>query len=91
MERPEINLKLEMLGNLVLQLKYFSEEFEGDEDLKILETEYDKVLASMREMRELLIEDLDEYFEYCKANNEPIYLPYWTVRKELHSSYSAIP
>jgi len=82
MEKPEINFKLELLANLMQQLSYWAQE-PSYVDEQTSELEFDRTLAAIYDMREALIEDLDGYFEHCKTNNEPIYLPYWTVRKEL--------
>jgi hypothetical protein len=85
MEKPEISFKLELLGNLILQLKYWTTEFE-DGEIELVEEEFDRTLEAVREMREVLLEELDGYFEHCKVNNEPVYLPYWTVRRELRET-----
>lgn len=85
MERPEITFKLELLGHLILELKYWTSEFE-DGEIQAVEDEFDRTLAAVKEMRQVLLEELDGYVEHCKVNNEPIYLPYWTVRKELREA-----
>jgi hypothetical protein len=84
MEKPELELKIQMLGNLLDQLNYYSDmEFDGIEEV---EADFDAVVAALKELRELLLGELDEYFADRKANNEPIYLPYWTIRKELREA-----
>ncbi len=85
MERPGLSFKIELLGSLLLQLQYLSTEF-NDGELDLVENEFTKTLESLIEMRGLVLEELDEYFEHCKVNNEPVYLPYWTVRKELRET-----
>lgn len=78
-----------MLGNLIIELKYWSEGYE-DGELDIVEEEFDKTLAALKEMRDVVLGELDGYFEHCKATNEPVYIPYWTVRKELRESTFSI-
>jgi hypothetical protein len=84
MEKPELEFKIQLLGGLLDQLNYYTE-FE-DSDLEPIEQEFQEVLAALRELREVLLGELDEYFANSQANNEPIYLPYWTIRKELRES-----
>lgn len=86
MEKPELTFKIEMMGNLIYQLRYIQTQFE-DSGLEIVDNEFDRTMEALKEMKELVLRELDEYIEHCKANNEPVYLPYWTVRKELRQAY----
>lgn len=85
MENPVITLKLEILGNLVLHLNGLARAFPDDE-LDVVDEEFDSTVETVRRLKEELLEDLDEYFRNAKINNEPVYLPYWTVRKELQNA-----
>jgi hypothetical protein len=85
MERPELSFKIMLIGNLVLQLQHLSEEY-PDDDIEMVEDEFDKTLASLIEMKQIVLEELDEYLQHCKTTNEPVYLPYYTVHRELSTS-----
>ena len=85
MENPVITLKLNLLGDLVQQLNAIAREFPDDE-VDAIDEEFDEILEVIRRLRTEILGDLDEYFEHIKANNEPVYLPYWTVRRELQET-----
>lgn len=85
MENPVITLKLNLLGDLVQQLNAIAREFPDDE-VDAIDEEFDEILEVIRRLRTEILGDLDEYFRDIKANNEPIYLPYWTVRRELEET-----
>ena len=85
MENPVITLKLNLLGDLVQQLNAIAREFPDDE-VDAINEEFDEILEVIRRLRTEILGDLDEYFRDSKANNEPVYLPYWTVRRELEET-----
>lgn len=85
MENPVITLKLNLLGDLVQQLNAIAREFPDDE-VDAIDEEFDEILEVIRRLRIEILGDLDEYFNDIKANNEPVYLPYWTVRRELQET-----
>ena len=82
MERPDLTLKIEIFGNLVEELGYWADESNND-GLDIAEDKFDEVLEAVQAMRQILLEDLNEYERNCKVNNEPIFLSYRVIKKEL--------
>lgn len=82
MERPDLTFKIEIFGNLVDELGYWATE-SNENDIEIAEIKFDETLAAVKEMRSLLLEDLEEYERNCKLNNEPIFLSYRVIKKEL--------
>jgi hypothetical protein len=88
-----MNLKIEMFGNLVEDLNYWHNccENEGTEDqIEYCEQMFIDVLSSVREMREILLNDFEEYINDCKFNQVPIDLGYWRIRKQLQESTFAL-
>jgi hypothetical protein len=86
MQRPDLTFKIETLGNLVLELNHWDAVLLHNSDIIVAEQEFDKVLDAIKEMKQIILEELDGYFQDCKLNNEPVFLPYWTIRKELRES-----
>lgn len=82
MERPDLTFKIEIFGNLVEELGYWAEEANSG-GIDLAEDKFDEVLEAVKEMRGILLEDLNEYERYCKDNNEPIFLSYRVIKKEL--------
>lgn len=82
MERPDLTFKIELFGNLVEELGYWAEE-SNNGGIELAEEKFDETLAAVKEMRGLLLEDLNEYERNCKLNNEPIFLSYRVIKKEL--------
>ena len=84
-----MNLRIEMFGNLIEDLNYWhrccENESEGDEQ-DYCEQMFIDTLASVKEMREILLEDFEEYINDCKSNQIPIDLGYWRVKKQLEES-----
>lgn len=91
MQTPGMTLRIEMFGALVDELAYWQkcleeeEENEGDE-LEYCGARFEETLDSIREFREILLEDLDNYVKDCKEHNIPIDLGYWRIKKQLHES-----
>lgn len=86
MQNPEMNLRIEMFGNLLQDLRYWDnclDNGETDDELEYLEIRYDEVLEALRDFKGLLIEELTDYVEHCKKSNTPIDLSYYRIRKEL--------
>jgi hypothetical protein len=89
MQSPEMNLRIEMFGNLIEDLNYWHnccDNEEGDEELQYCEQMFIDVLSSVKEMREILLLDFEEYFNDCKFNEIPVDLGYWRVKKQLEDS-----
>ena len=53
MEKPELTFKIEMMGNLIYQLRYIQTQFE-DSELDIVEAEFDRTMDALKEMKELV-------------------------------------
>lgn len=88
MQNPEMNLRIEMFGNLLQDLTHWNRclEYEEDSDsLEYLENRYEEVRVALKEFRDLLIEELTDYVEECKRYNTPIDLGYYRVRRELQN------
>ena len=87
-----MNLRIEMFGNLVEDLNHWHSccDNEQGEDFEYCEQMFIDTLASVREMREILLEDFEEYFNDCKANEIPVDIGYWRIRKQLEESTFSI-
>jgi len=83
MENETLTFNIEVLGHLLEELKCWSNEEEG---VGYADKKFDETLAAVKEMRTIVLQGLEEYFIYVKENNEPIYLPYYIVRRDLKSS-----
>lgn len=89
MQSPEMNLRIEMFGNLIEDLNYWHiccDNEESEEELQYCEQMFIDTLASVKEMREILLADFEEYLNDCKANEIPVDIGYWRVRKQLQES-----
>jgi hypothetical protein len=78
-----------MFGNLIQELDYWRYVCEHEEDgveFEYAEQMFIDVLSSVKEMREVLLEDLNEYRIDCKVNNTPTDLGYWRIKKQLEES-----
>ena len=53
---------------------------------RVDDIDFGEIPEVIRRLRTEILGDLDEYFRDIKANNEPVYLPYWTVRRELQET-----
>jgi len=94
MQRPELTLKIKMFGNLIEELNYWhyiTEHEEGEQEFEYAEQMFVDTLDSVREMREILLEDLDEYKRNCELNSEPVDISYHRIQKQLkESSFSLV-
>lgn len=87
MQNAEMTLRIEMFGNLLMELKHWhlclDNEEGSDETFEYLENRYEEVLDAVREFKELLLVDLNEYVSNCKENDIPIDISYYRIRKEV--------
>ena len=94
MQRPDLTFKIELFGNLVEQLNYWHQLCDGDDvdpidhgfDQDECEEEFIKTLSAIKDMREILLGELDEYKRNCKDNNEPVDLSYHRIQVQLKES-----
>jgi hypothetical protein len=89
MQNPEMNLRIEMFGNLIEDLNYWHsccDNEENEDELQYCEQMFIDTLASVKEMRQILLEDFEEYLNDCKLNEIPVDIGYWRVRKQLQES-----
>jgi hypothetical protein len=94
MQTPEITLRIEMFGNLIEELNRWHYLCESDEiEMEINNTTHEyceqmfiDTLSAVREMREMLLEELNEYRNDCKLNQIPIDLSYVRIEKQLKES-----
>lgn len=95
MQRPELTLKIEMFGNLIEELNYWHhvcEHEEGDREFEYAEQMFVDTLSSVKEMREVLLEELDEYRRDCEVGNVPVDISYYRIQKQLkESTFSLVP
>jgi len=95
MQTPELTLKIEMFGNLIEELNYWhyiTEHEENENSFEYAEQMFTDTLAAVRDMREILLEELNEYKQNCRINHEPIDISYHRIQKQLEeSTFSLIP
>lgn len=95
MQTPELTLRIEMFGNLIEELNYWHyicENEEGEQEFEYAEQMFIDSLNAVKELREILLEELDEYKMDCRATNTPIDLGYYRIQKQLkESTFSLIP
>ena len=82
MEVRELTLKIELLGGLLEELAFWAEINESEES----DNKFDEVLSAVREMRSIILEELEGYMLHAKVYNEPVCLNYYRVKKELERS-----
>lgn len=83
MEKPSLTLKIELLGQLLEELNYLGNE---PDEIEFIDEEFDDVLAAAAELKTVVLTDLEEYFKYVKDNNEPVYLPYKIIQRDLRNA-----
>jgi|GEM_PF-3834617 hypothetical protein len=83
MENPSLTLKIELLGQLLEELNYLGNE---PEEIEFIDEEFDDVLAAATELKGVVLDELEEYFNHAKRNNEPIYLPYKIIQRDLRNA-----
>lgn len=89
MQNPAMNLKIEMFGNLIEELNKWHtacDNEEGDEELQYCEQMFVDTLSAVRDMREMLLEDFNEYKVYCRTNQVPLDISYARVERQLKES-----
>lgn len=89
MQNPSLTLKIEMFGNLIEELNYWHyvcDYEEGENELVYAEQMFVDTLSSVREMREILLEELDEYRRNCEVDNVPVDISYYRIQKQLKES-----
>lgn len=95
MQRPELTLKIEMFGNLIEELNYWHyicEHEEGEHEFEYAEQMFVDSLHAVRELREILLEELNEYKMDCRTTGTPIDIGYHRIQKQLQeSTFSLIP
>lgn len=89
MQRPDLTLKIEMFGNLIEELNYWHyvcDHEESENAFEYAEQMFVDTLNSVKEMREILLEELDEYRRDCEIDNIPVDLSYYRIEKQLKES-----
>lgn len=89
MQNPELNLRIEMFGNLVLELGKWNDacnDEAGLTELEYCEQMFIDCLAAVRDMRETLLEDLNEYKINCRTTETPIDISYHRIHVQLKES-----
>lgn len=89
MQNAGTTLRIEMFGNLIEELNYWHyvcENEEGEYQLEYAEQMFTDTLAAVKDMRDILIEELHEYKVNCRLHNEPIDISYHRIEKQLKES-----
>ena len=89
MQNANTTFKIEMFGNLIEELSYWhnSVDDEGDdEELQYCEDKFLETLRAVRDLRAVLLEDLNDYVQECKEDGIPIDIGYYRVKKQLEES-----
>ena len=93
MQRPELTLKIEMFGNMIEELNYWNyicSHEEGENEFEYAEQMFMDTLNAVKEMREILLEELNEYKQDCRNNSIPIDISYFRIEKQLKESTFSI-
>lgn len=93
MQNQGLTLRIEMFGNLIEELNYWNRACEDEDEnmgLEYCEQMFVDSLDAVREMREYLLEDLNEYRRSCKVDNIPIDLSYYRIERQLKESTFAL-
>lgn len=90
MQTPALTLKIEMFGNMIEELNYWhsccGDINYGEDSLEYTESRFIEMLDAVREMREILLEDLKEYRHHCKIEDIPVDLGYCRIERQLKES-----
>jgi hypothetical protein len=86
MQTPDRTIRIETFGELVLELNYWHDISDESGDIQYAESKFLETLEAIRDYREYLINDLDIYFQECKATGTPIDLSYYRIYKQLNES-----
>lgn len=82
MQTAEMTLKIEILGNLIEELAYWNS-IADNEEIEYADDKFIETLHAVRDMREIILDDLKRYLDECKRTNDPVSLQYFSVYKEL--------
>jgi hypothetical protein len=86
MQNEYITNKLDMFGNLIRELQYWNRLAEDEstvEGHQYCDAMFLETLEQAREMHPHVIQELDNYFQLCRAENIPIDISYYRISKEL--------
>jgi hypothetical protein len=89
MQYPELNLRIEMFGNLVDELQYWHKCIsgeEGEDSLEYCEERFQDAIDACKDMRLIILEELEEYVKNCRTNDIPLDLGYYRVKRQLTES-----
>lgn len=89
MQRPELTLRIEMFGNMIEELNHWHNQCDdegGDTELEYCEQMFTDTLHAVKELREILLEDLYEYKMDCRASGTPVDISYHRIEKQLKES-----
>lgn len=89
MQTPELTFRIEMFGNMIEELNYWHhvcEHEEGETEFEYAEQMFTDTLNAVRELREDLLEELNEYKNTCKTSNIPVDISYHRIQKQLEES-----
>jgi hypothetical protein len=82
-------MKIEMFGSLIQELDYWNyicDHEEGEAQLVYADQMFHDILSAVKEMREILLEELNEYKKHCRTNSIPIDISYHRIQKQLEES-----
>jgi hypothetical protein len=89
MQYPELNLRIEMFGNLVDELQYWHKCIsgeEGEDSLEYCEERFQDAIDACKDMRLIILEELEQYVKDCRTNDIPLDLGYYRVKRQLTES-----
>jgi hypothetical protein len=87
-QNVHLTFKVEMFGNLIEELSSWQRIGEEDDlmDADYIEDRFVETLAAVRDMRDILLKEFEEYERTCKLDNVPIDLSYYRIHKQLKES-----
>jgi hypothetical protein len=88
MQTPQLTFKIEMFGNLIEELNNWQRIGEEEDlmDSDYVEDRFVETLAAVRDMRNILLQELEEYIYDCKNTGTPVDLSYYRIKKQLAES-----
>lgn len=89
MQNPRLTLRIEMFGNMIEELNHWHQacdDEDGDMEIEYCEQMFVDTLHAVKEMREWLLEDLNEYRRDCELDGIPVDLSYYRIEKQLKES-----
>lgn len=88
--QDSLKFKIELFGHLIEELDYWHKSCGNDEDeddeLRYCEDRFIQTLSAVREMRQILLDDLKEYFDYVGIHKETVNLGFKRIQKQLNES-----